>query len=554
MKALKIFTLLVCLAAVLSAAPGESCFDFLDVPVSARQALSPLQYALSSSLANPALSGVEKTEMEFSYAGWMGNLNIVSAGFGQRLSDKFSLSAYAALMSLSETVKAYDEEGIPAGVAEYGNYRYALALSFRHSDVLRLGLAVTAAGEDLDGDAHSAVLPSAGFEIRGRFGFFRHAAGMFGEVSGEPDMRFSAWHRASLGKVDYSGDKFSPLSVSEAAVTERIGNFALSLGIRSSETSGFRAGVQYRFEDIVMECGFLSESESDIQVSAGISFEFKPVTVDLSYLSRADAGTSIFSTVTYEFDMPAFVGGIADKAAQKRAEARRFVRAGSISDMVSSVSDRGEKEVWVNFSSEIPFEGVFVITKDNIILARGRVTQRLSSDPFIYEGVVMEHELTKEFKVGDTVAVQQQQVLKYQNEKKKSKEALSSALERRIAEQESRLKTADLMRWDVSSQKEIAARVSGLRKEGNLEECEAKLIVLEKSLTKLFEDNIKAMIAEAGVLASDARKVGVNVSYPESLTLRAEGALKNRKYKEALSSVSESLKWLHNILDEIENE
>ncbi|PIX15813.1 MAG: hypothetical protein COZ72_02605, partial [Elusimicrobia bacterium CG_4_8_14_3_um_filter_50_9] len=246
-----------------------------------------------------------------------------------------------------------------------------------------------------------------------------------------------------------------------------------------------RLSLQYRFEDIVMECGFLSESESDIQVSAGISFEFKPVTVDLSYLSRADAGTSIFSTVTYEFDMPAFVGGIADKAAQKRAEARRFVRAGSISDMVSSVSDRGEKEVWVNFSSEIPFEGVFVITKDNIILARGRVTQRLSSDPFIYEGVVMEHELTKEFKVGDTVAVQQQQVLKYQNEKKKSKEALSSALERRIAEQESRLKTADLMRWDVSSQKEIAARVSGLRKEGNLEECEAKLIVLEKSLTKL---------------------------------------------------------------------
>ncbi|MBA3051601.1 hypothetical protein KKF70_01065 [bacterium] len=554
MKKLNALPLLFCFAALAAADPGRSCFDFLDVPSSARGAVSPLQYGLSSVLANPALAGVEKTALEFSYAGWLGNLNIGSAGFGQRLSDKFSLSAYAVIMNLSETLKAYDDEGIPSGEAEYSNYRYAAALSFRPSNVLRMGLAVMASGEDLDGDAQSAVLPSAGFEMRGRFGFFRRAAALFTDVSGDPDTRFSLWHRASLSKIDYSGEKFSPLSVSEASVTEHIGHLSLSLGLRSSETSGLRAGVKYGFEDIIMECGILSESESDLQISAGVSFEFEPVTVDLSYLTRADAGSSIFSTVSYEFDMPGFVGGIADKAAEKRSEAKRYVKTGSVTDRVSSVSQAGEKEIWINFSSEFPVDGNFVITKDSAIAARGRVIQRLSDEPFLYEGLVMEHEVITEFLVGDTVAVSQKQMKKQEEERQKIEKDRSAALKRRIIEQKDLLKTADLMRWDSSAQKLIEERVSELREKGNLEECDAKLAVLEKSVKKLFEDNIKAMITEAGALAGDAGKVGVNVSYPESLTLKAEGALKKKNYKEALSNISESLKWLHKILEEIENE
>ncbi len=536
MKRLKIIALLFCFAGFVSANPGNSCFDFLDVPFSARLAVSPLQTGPAAIGSNPALAGVDKTAMEFSYAKWLGNLNITSAGFGQRISGKFSLAAYAAVMDLSETLKAYDEEGIPAGEAEYSNYRYSAAVSFRSSNALKLGMAVTAAGEDLDGDVKSAVVPSAGFEMK-----FRRTV-------------LSAWHQASLGKIDYSGDKFAPLSVSEISVSENIGLLTLSLGLRSSETSGFRAGVKYKFENIVMEGNILSEAESDLLVSAGVSFEFEPVTADLSYLSRADAGSSIFTTVRYEFDMPGFAKKISRKRVAKKKEAKRYVKAGNISDMVRGVSDAGEKQIWINFNSEIPVSGNFIVSRDSKIIARGVVTDCLSEKPFVYEALIMGQDLIKEVRAGDIVAVSQKQIKKKKEQKKKIKKKKSGALEKRIEEQSALLKTADLMRWDCAGQRMILERVSALRKEGKLKDCEEKVLILESSVKKLFEANIKAMIIDAGALAKDARNVGVNVSYPESLTLKAEGALKKKKYKEALSYISESLSWLNKILDEIENE
>ncbi|MCD6311002.1 MAG: hypothetical protein J7M11_00870, partial [Elusimicrobia bacterium] len=474
--------------------------------------------------------------MEFSYAKWYGNLNIASAGFGQRLSDRFSLAAYAAVMNLSETLKAYDEEGIPAGDAEYSNYRYSAALSFRSSKALKLGIAATAAGEDLDGDVKSAVIPSAGFEMK-----FRRTA-------------LSAWHRASLGKIDYSGDKFAPLSVSEINVSEKWGNLTLSAGMRSSETSGFRAGLKYRYENIVMEGGLLSEGESDLLISAGVSFEFDPVTADLSYLSRADAGSSLFTTVRYEFDMPGFAKKISKKIAKKKKEAKRYVKAGAISDIAADVSEAGEKRFWINFNSEITVSGNFVISRENRIIARGAVTDCLSEKPLVYEALIMGQDVIKEPRAGDIVAVSQKQIKKKKEQKKRIKKKKSGALEKRIEEQRALLKTADLMRWDSSGPRTILERVSVLRKEGKLKECEEKTLVLESSVKKLFENNIKVMITEAGALARDARKVGVNVSYPESLTLKAEGSLKEKNYKEALGNISESLSWLNKILDEIENE
>jgi len=396
MKRLKIIALLFCFAGFVAANPGNSCFDFLDVPFSARLAVSPLQSGPSAAGANPALAGVDKTALEFSYAKWLGNLNITSAGFGQRISDKFSLAAYAAVMDLSETLKAYDEEGIPAGVAEYSNYRYSAAVSFRSSNALKLGMAVTAAGEDLDGDVKSAVVPSAGFEIKFRRG------------------TLSAWHTASLGKIDYNGDEFAPLSVSEISVSEDFGKLGLSIGLRSAETSGYRAGAKYRYENIVMEGGLLSEAESDLLISAGVSFEFKPVVVDLSYLSRADAGSSIFSTVRYEFDMPGFAKKISKKIAKKKKEAKRYIKAGNITDIAADANDSGEKRFWINFNSGIPVSGNFVISRDNRIIARGTVTdclsENLSENPLIYEAVIMGRDIKKEIRAGDVVAVSQKQI------------------------------------------------------------------------------------------------------------------------------------------------
>ncbi|MEA2082444.1 MAG: hypothetical protein U9O97_06870 [Elusimicrobiota bacterium] len=535
-KKLRVFALLICFAVFASANPGNSCFEFLDVPFTAKLAVSPLQTGPAAAGANPALAGVDKTAMEFSYAKWLGNLDVMSAGFGQRLSNKFSLAAYGAVMNLSESLKAYDEEGIPSGEAEYSNYRYAAALSFRAADSMKLGAAVTSAGEDLDGDAYSAVIPSAGFEMR-----FRRTA-------------LSVWHSASLGKIDYNGDKFPPLSVTEVNISEHFEKLALSMGLRSSETSGVRAGVKYRFENIVMEGNVLSESESDLIVSAGVSFEFKPVTVDLSYFSRGDAGSSIFSTVRYEFDMPGFAKKISKKIAKKKKEAKRYVKAGSISDIVADVSAAGEKRFWINFNSEISVSENFVVSRENRIIARGAVMDRLSEKPLVYEALIMGQDVIKEPHRGDIIAVSQKQIKEKKERKAERKKKESRALEKRIDGQKELLKTADLMRWNSSEPLAILERVSALRKKGKLKDCGAKLLILEASVKKLFEDNIKAMISEAGSLAKTARKVGVNVSYPESLTLKAEGSLKNKNYKEALGNISESLSWLNKILDEIENE
>ncbi|MBU4133971.1 hypothetical protein KKH42_01455 [bacterium] len=554
MKKLNALIPFFCFAVFASADPGKSCFDFLDVPSSARSAVGPLVEGPAGAFANPALVGVEKTAMEFSYAKWYGNLNLTSAGFGQRVSDKFSLAVYAAVMNLSDPLKAYDNEGIPAGEAEYSNYRYAAALSFQPMASLKLGLAVITAGEDLDGDAQSAVLPSAGFEMKFRGGILRRAVSLFTNVSGEPDTSLSAWRTASLGKIDYNGDKFSPLSVSEVSVSENIGHLTLSIGARSSETSGFRAGMKYGFENIIMEGGILSEAESDILISAGVSFEFEPVTVDLSYLTRGDAGSSLYSTLKYEFDIPGFAGKISERIARKKKEAKSYVTAGNISELASSVSKTGEKEIWINFNSEISFSGNFVVSRDSKIIARGAITDCLSENPFVYEALIMGRDVIKDVRTGDVVAVSAQQIKKKQEQKITSSRKESDSLEKRIDGQRRLLKTADLMRWDSSSPRAILERVSALRIEGKLKECEEKMPVLENSVKKLFEDNIKAMIAEAGDLASDARKVGVNVSYPESLTLKAEAALKKKNYNESLGYISESLKWLNNILDDIENE
>ena len=84
--------------------------------------------------------------------------------------------------------------------------------------------------------------------------------------------------------------------------------------------------------------------------------------------------------------------------------------------------------------------------------------------------------------------------------------------------------------------------------------CDSKIKVLAGSLDKLFEKNIMSSLKEAEDLIKDALAVGVNVSYPESLRLKADDAFKKKNYKEAYSFSKEAEKWLNKILNDIENE
>jgi len=400
-----LFVLLFSLSSNLYSDAGTSCFNFLAIPVNSRAAVNPLENGPVAVFANPALIDTSKTELEFSYASWYDSLDLMSAGFGQRLSQKFSLGIYATLMNLSEPLSAYDKDGIPSGKAEYSNYRYSAGFSYSPVDILKLGLSFTAAGEVLDNDTKSALLGGAGMELKFSHGLLHSLSGLFFNPSYPADTRLDIWANGLGGQVVYGTEKLSPLSTYAVFLKENTANAAVSIGLLSSDTSDIYFGVEYRLENIVFNTGLLMEADSDMGISAGLTFLFNPLKVDLSYVSRGDLGNSIFSTVGYAFDMSGFVDNSAQKREVKKKKKREYVKIGSISELNVIVDDNGAKEIWLNFTSSRKLEGDVIISRNKRLVARAVITDVLSEKPFLYEAMIKAGYMKEQPAEGDVVAV-----------------------------------------------------------------------------------------------------------------------------------------------------
>ena len=546
-----IFNFLLLISAYSDA--GKSAFDFLGIPVNAPRAVWPLSQGPSELCGNPSGIHIEKTEIEFSFAKWYERLNLMSAGFGQNLGGSFEGAFFVQSMKLDDIMGGYDAEGIPSGDVKYSNFRYGAGLSFEASRRLRLGGALSIAGEDLDGDKKSAMIYSGGLELAADGGLISGILRVLGADTAAAKTVISLATLNPAGKVNYARDEVAPLSINSLYLKEYIGVFSFAAGVDSSDTDDIRAALGCKIDNVFFNCGYLHPSQGQDQLSAGAEFEFGSFEIALAYVMRGNLGSSLFSTVKYGFDMKGIVKNISESQAEKKKEASEFVKVGTVTDFIEN-TENGVKQFWLNFTAERKVSGAVVIARDKKLIARARITDTLSEKPLVYEALIEGEAPENNPAAGDSVAVSVKYIKNEKKKEEKEKENKQKMSEKELNNAREILKKAEAGGWDAREQKTLLERAAEFHNVRDYEASSEKLATFKLSIDKLYREKAETLLKDVSALLKDARNVGVNVSYPASLMLKANDFFKKEKYEDALENAAEAKKWLEKTLAEIENE
>ena len=351
------------------------------------------------------------------------------------------------------------------------------------------------------------------------------------------------------GRVGFGNESRKLPEKFAAYVLGKFGGFGFSAGFSASDSLSSSIGFGMDFDNMTARVLALADGKSDIRLSGGFLFDFKKIVLGISYLSRGDVGGSFLTTVRYKFDAPGIYGKFAASRLRAKKEARKFIRVGEISDSASSVDDFGVKQVWINFSADrkLPISDTVRIARGGRIISSAKITDTVTETPLVYEALVLPKTMKQEPALKDLVVI---------NEKKMKKELASKRKKarRRLEKLRRKILMAKAFGWDVSAAENLFERAEYFLGKGDFDKFEIKISNLAGSIEKTCENSSRMEVSEVEDLLKDAKNLGVNVSYPESLFMRAKSDFKKKNYESGVANIREAKKWLEKTLNEIENE
>jgi len=507
---------------------GENAFDFVTIPNSAETSVNPFSERPASLSQNPAFLSVDKSVLDVSFSRWFEDLNLYSLGFGQNVKKHFNLGFLIQTMSLSNPIEAYTKEGLPDGTVTYSNFQTLLGANFQLTPPFKLGLSLGVAGEDIAGDKKNAPVYNIGAEISLKSFFFSAGASNF------------------LTEVKYTEKKFPVEATYTIIAGIKKKNLFFDIGLLSSQVKRFVAGFGVSLGDIGIKIGLKKENKILIPASA-LEIKFGNFALETSYLSNPELGATLFTTFKTSFDMMHFYQNVTKKIEAAKKEERKFVKIGTVKDFIETTDEFGEKQIIFNFESSREFSGEIFIVRNKKIAGKAIISDTICKTPLIYEAFLKIRKGDENIKQGDIVVVKKKTLEKQIKAKEKE-------YQKRLKKLKGKINTAQTLGWETQTQKQILKRAEDFLKKEDFDMVEEKISILKKSIEDLYLRNSQKELKETQELLKDAKMVGIDTVYPESLILRAKSEIKKGNYRKGIMDLRETKNWLEKTLEEMDEE
>jgi len=528
MKKFLIVALLISASWTKGFSTGENAFDFITIPNSAETSVNPFTERPASLSQNPAFLSVEKSVLDVSFSRWFEDLNLYSLGFGQNIKNRFNLGFLIQTMSLPNPIEAYTEEGLPDGTATYSNFQTLLGASFKPISPLKLGLSLGVAGENIAGNKKNTPLYITGAEISLKNFFFSMSASNFAT------------------SVKYTEKKFPVEATYTVIAGIKKKNLFFDIGLLSSQVNRFVAGFGVSLGDIGIKIG-LKKEKKILMPGGALEIKFGQFALETSYISNSELGSTLFTTFKTSFDLMHFYQTMAKKIEKKKKEERKFVKIGTVRDFIETTDDFGEKQIIFNFESLREFSGEIFVVRNKKIAGKAIISDILSEKPLIYEAFLKIRKGDENVKQGDIVVVKKKALEKQIKTKEKE-------YQKHLKKLKEKINTAQTLGWKAQTQKQILERAEDFLKKKNFDMAEEKITVLKKSAENLYIENSQKELKETQELLKDAKAVGVDAVYPESLILRAKSEIKKGNFIKGIIDLREAKNWLEKTLEELDEE
>jgi len=277
--------------------PGSSGFEFLNIPIGAREIAMGSGSAVAHNAGafwwNPAgLGYIDRTCVSLMYNQWLEGIAQQRAGFAFPLKNQSAAAVNVTMFSVSG-IEGYDWHAQPTGELKASDYSISYSQAKRFIDTVTGGLTLKAVVEKLHEESAFGVGIDAGLIVNAVEGFWFSLGVRNAGVSGKFIQQKEAFPLTAFGGAGLRINKFIL--------------FSMDINMIDGEVR-YGAGVEFDLWDLLfLRAGFDTYSDAEDNFRMGAGWNWKDISIDYAYAPYGVLGNTHRLDLNIKFGKPRLI-------------------------------------------------------------------------------------------------------------------------------------------------------------------------------------------------------------------------------------------------------